>query len=203
MSTTDRTSNIAVVEISIEGSATNQIKMYSYRTIQGRKTDICYRNADTNDQYQKDTPRTIAFNADVYLYKVSNLCCNVTDTIFKHTLDKDGWLEIYAYNQPNGHSTDSKKELILRFADNFVYKENMAMIKFDANCQPVWLTTQGDCFPNDVASYGEQRDYCLFNGEIWTPMGMQSASIKEYVNTTINETLEPIDEMLDVIINGE
>ena len=52
-------------------------------------------------------------------------------------------------------------------------------------------------------SFGEEGDYRRFSGEAWVPMGMQSANVKEYVNTTINETLEPIDELLDIIINGE
>jgi hypothetical protein len=203
MSTTNRTSNLAIIEVNIAGSATNTIKLYSYRSTQSSKKNICYKNVDTNDKYEEYAPKAINFNAEIYLFKVSNLCSNVTGTIFKHTLDKNGWLEPYYVGDPGGHSTEYKKELVLQFANNFVYAENMGMLKFDANCQPMWLTTEGECFPNDVASYGEQRDYCLFDGENWTPMGMQSASIKEYVNTTINETLEPIDEMLDVIINGE
>ena len=203
MSTTSRTSNIAIIEVNIAGSATNTIKLYSYRSTQSSKKNICYKNVDTNGKYEEYAPKAINFNAEIYLFKVSNLCSNVTGTIFKHTLDKNGWLEPYYVGDPGGHSTEGKKELVLQFADNFVYAENMAMLKFDANCQPVWLTTQGDCFPNDVASYGEQRDYCLFDGENWTPMGMPSANIKEYVNTTISETLEPVDEMLDIIINGE
>jgi hypothetical protein len=203
MSTASRTSNLAIIEVNIAGSATNTIKLYSYRSTQSSKKNICYKNVDTNDKYEEYAPKAINFNAEIYLFKVSNLCSNVTGTIFKHTLDKNGWLEPYYVGDPGGHSTEYKKELVLQFANNFVYAENMGMLKFDANCQPMWLTTEGECFPNDVASYGEQRDYCLFDGENWTPMGMQSASIKEYVNTTINETLEPIDEMLDVIINGE
>lgn len=202
MSTSNRTSNIATIEINITGSATNTIKLYSYRSTQSSKKNICYKNVDTNNEYEEYAPKTINFNAEIYLFKVSNLCSNVTGTIFKHILDKNGWLEPYYIGDPKGCGTESKKELVLQFANNFVYVENMAMLKFDANCQPIWLTTEGECFPNDVASYGEQGDYCRFNGETWTPMGMQSASIKEYVNTTINETLEPIDEMLDVIING-
>jgi hypothetical protein len=203
MSTASRTSNLAIIEVNIAGSATNTIKLYSYRSTQSSKKNICYKNVDTNDKYEEYAPKAINFNAEIYLFKVSNLCSNVTGTIFKHTLDKNGWLEPYYVGDPGGHSTEYKKELVLQFANNFVYAENMGMLKFDANCQPMWLTTEGECFPNDVASYGEQRDYCLFDGENWTPMGMQSASIKEYVNTTINETLEPIDEMLDIIINGE
>lgn len=197
MSTTDRTSSIAIIEINITGSATNTIKLYNYRSIQSSPKNICYRNMDTNAKYEEYAPKAINFNAEIYLYKVSNICSNVVDTIFKHTIDRNGWLEPYYVGDPNGHSADTKTELILQFANNFVYKENMAMIKFDANCQPVWLTTEGDCLPNDIVSYGEQGDYRRFNGEAWVPMGIQSSEVFSYVDNALGTAEAAVDAIIE------
>lgn len=187
MSTTSRTSNIAIIEVNIAGSATNTIKLYSYRSTQGSKKNICYKNVDTNGEYEEYAPKAINFNAEIYLFKVTNLCSNVTGTIFKHTLDKNGWLEPYYVGDPGGHSSEYKKELVLQFANNFVYAENMAMLKFDANCQPVWLTTEGEAEINDIVSYGDRMDHCRFNGETWTDFGIPSAEIFSYVDNAIEE----------------
>ena len=196
-STTSRVSSSAFIEVHMAGSATNPIKIYSNRSNQGRKTDVVYRDLDSYTKYQKDTPRTLTTNVEICLAQVTNLCSNVVGTIFKHIPDKNGWLEVYGYNAPNSHSCEYKKELVLQFANNFVYSENMAMLKFDANCQPMWLTDKGDCAVNDVLSYGDNADHLRFDGEKWANMGIQSSEVFNYVDTALGTAEAAVDAIID------
>lgn len=208
-----RTSASVVVGVDfINVDTTDRVWLYSSRTsatssrfTSSTKTHMCwiYKKDWTNGE--RDTPRSL-YGQDyrVYLQSIPNLCCNVPNKIFNYVENTYGCLKVKYWDQPERYLTEaSKVQMVLQFANNFVYDIGMALLKFDENCQPVWFTAEGECTVNDILSYGDQGDYRRFSGEAWVPMGMQSADMKEYVNTTINETLEPIDEMLDVIINGE
>ena len=192
--------------------STNRVWLYSSRTsatssrfTNSTKTHMCWYNTTAGDNGERDTPRSLySGNYRVFLQSAPNLCCNVTNKVFNYVKNTYGCLKVKNWDQAERFLTESSKiQMVLQFADNFVYDIGMALLKFDENCQPVWFTAEGECTVNDILSFGEDGDYRRFSGEAWVPMGMQSADMKEYVNTTINETLEPIDEMLDVIINGE
>ena len=193
-------------------NTTNRVWLYSSRTsatssrfTNSTKTHMCWYNTTTGDNGERDTPRSLySGNYRIFLQSAPNLCCNVPNKVLNYVKNTYGCLKVKAWDQAERFLTEaSKVQMVLQFADNFVYDIGMALLKFDENCQPVWFTAEGECTVNDVLSFGEDGDYRRFSGEAWVPMGMQTADMKEYVNTTINETLEPIDEMLDVIINGE
>lgn len=205
-----RVSSQVIVAMEFSASQDPDIYLYSLRSSatssrfnNSTKDDMCYYIKYSDSKMERDTPQRVYNDARIFIQSAPNICCNVTGRIFNYLEDDYGCLKIASYNYPYRFISEHKTQMVLQFANNFVYDVGMALLKFDENCQPVWFTTEGECTVNDILSFGEDGDYRRFSGEAWVPMGMQSADIKEYVNTTINETLEPIDEMLDVIINGE
>lgn len=205
-----RVSSKVMIAMEFSASANPDIYLYSLRSSatssrfnNSTKDDMCYYIKSSDSKMERDTPQRVYNDARVFIQSAPNICCNVTGRIFNYLNDDYGCLKIATYNYPDRFPSEYKTQMVLQFADNFVYDVGMALLKFDENCQPVWFTTEGECTVNDILSFGEDGDYRRFSGEAWVPMGMQSADMKEYVNTTINETLEPIDELLDVIINGE
>lgn len=202
----------AQVMIAMEFNATAQqdIHLYSLRSSatssrfnNSNKDDMCWYDAGFDSRMERDTPYRVYNNSRIFIQSAPNICCNIPNRVFTYLRDDYGCLKVASYNYPDRYPAEGKTQMVLQFADNFVYDVGMALLKFDENCQPVWFTTEGECTVNDILSFGEEGDYRRFSGEAWVPMGMQSANVKEYVNTTINETLEPIDELLDIIINGE
>ena len=153
-----------------------------------------------NTRGQNSTPKTFSQEVDLYISLTRNLCSNLTGRIWNYTKLITSFCDTTytGDNKPNSIGKTTTQEMVLQFANNFAYTYDMAMLKFDANYQPVWLTTEGDCSPNDVASYGEHGDHCRFNGEAWVPMGMQSDEILEQVESqseVLSGTAAPTDDM--------
>ena len=204
-----RTSASVVVGVNfINITSTDRIWLYSSRTsatssrfTNSTKTHMCWYNKTDSSNGERDTPRSLySSNGEyfVFLQSAPNICCNIPNRIFNYVKNTYGCLKVKAWDNAERFLTESSKiQMVLQFADNFVYDIGMALLKFDENCQPVWFTAEGECAVNDVLSYGDQGDYRRFSGEAWVPMGIQSSDVFSYVDDALGTAEAAVDAIID------
>lgn len=169
----------------------------SSRFTSSTKTHMCWYNIDQDVRSERDTPNYVHAAMRGFIQSAPNICCNVTGRVFNYLRDDYGCLKIQRYDSPLRWTAEGKTQMVLQFADNFTYDLNMALLKFDDNCQPVWFTAEGECTVNDILSYGEQGDYRRFSGDAWVPMGIQSSDVFSYVDNALGTAEAAVDAIID------
>lgn len=169
----------------------------SSRFTNSTKTHMCWYDIGSDSRMERDTPSYVYSPIRGFIQSAPNMCCNVTGRVFNYLNDDYGCLKVASYNYPLRWTSEYKTQMVLQFADNFTYDLNMALLKFDDNCQPVWFTAEGECTVNDIVSYGDQGDYRRFSGEAWVPMGIQSSDVFSYVDTALGTAEAAVDAIID------